>query len=340
MHERNGLSLDDIMLVPQFSPVKSRLDTDTTSYLTSKTKIKAPIMATNMATITEYPMMEAMNKVGGVGALHRFMDVKTQGEIVKKAKENGLSPVVASIGVGPEEFSRAYRLIKDGVDIILIDVAHGHSKNVLSQLKELKTTFPGVEYIVGNIATDKAASILMEYGADAVRVGIGGGANCTTRQVTGHGVPNLTALEMVVDARNAYEKNTGKYVPIILDGGIKNSGHIVKALALGADVACIGNLFAGTDETPGDVVDGYKKQYGMSSKDAQEIHKGGMKKGIAAEGITTLVPYKGSVVPIAEQLIGGVRSGLTYSGAYNVFDLRAKAEAMYISDASRGESKL
>jgi IMP dehydrogenase len=339
-----GYSLDDVLLEPQFSSIRSRLDTDTSTYLTDKTKISSPIMATNMSTITELDMMEVMNQVGGVGALHRFMKPYKSVQIVADAVNKKVNPVVSSIGIGDEEYHRATQLMKYGHSIILIDVAHGHSIGVVEQLAKLKQFNPNGEYIVGNIATGRAANDFINYGASALRVGIGGGSRCLTRTVTGHGVPNLTALLEVAKIRDKHYKNTGRYVPVIIDGGIKNSGDMVKALYFGADVICIGNLLAGTEETPGEKItrDGkhFKKYYGMASKEAQDTHRGGMKAGTASEGFSELVPYKGSAKPILEELIGGIRSGLTYSGARNIIMLRQKGKPIYISDASRGESKL
>lgn len=338
-----GLSLDDILLVPQFNPVKSRLDTDTTSRLTTDIKIGIPLMATNMSTVTEYSMAKTLSEYGGVGAVHRFNTVDDQQAIVAQLKESGVDNIVASIGVGADEITRAKELVSAGANVILIDVAHGHTQQVMEELRYLKEHVDA-QYIVGNIATGAAAKYFLEAGANGLRVGIGGGSRCTTRKVTGHGVPNLTALMDVVLARDIYLQDHMFYSSVIIDGGIKNSGDIVKALAFGADVACIGNLFAGTDEAPGDFIETtqgkFKKFYGMSSKDAQDIHKGGIKKGIAAEGFSELVPYKGSVRPIIEELVGGIRSGLTYSGAFNINELQERAEAVRLSVASQGESKL
>lgn len=340
--EITAYSLDDVMLIPQYNPITSRLDVDLSTVLTKNLLLKVPIMATNMATVTEVPMAKALYDNGGVGALHRFMDIKDQIKMVQDLKNGGVNPIVASIGVGDKEYIRAIELDQAGADAILIDVAHAHSSMVDEQLYKLKSV--GIETIVGNVATYDGAMHLLNSGADALRVGIGGGKNCTTRLVTGHGFPNLSALIQAANAREEYCNRNATYVPIIIDGGIKNSGDIVKALYFGADVACMGNMFAGTDESPGDILETehgvFKKHYGLSSKDAMDIHKGGKRSGIAPEGITTMVPYKGSVVPIIEDLIGGIRSGLTYSGAKDIMEFRDKGKAFLLSNASRTESKL
>lgn len=335
-------SLDDVMLIPKYNPIASRLDVDLSTVLTKNIPLQNPIMATNMATVTEVPMAKALNSKGGVGILHRFMSIDDQIKMVNELKKDGVKPVVASIGVGNKEYIRAIELDQAGVDAVLIDVAHGHSALVDEQLYKLKNV--GIETIVGNIATYDAAMHLLNSGADALRVGIGGGKNCTTRLVTGHGVPNLTALIQASMARDEFCNRNAVYIPIIIDGGIKNSGDIVKALYFGADIACMGNMFAGTDESPGELINSgngvFKKHYGLSSKDAMDTHKGGKREGIAAEGITTMVPHKGSVIPIIDELLGGIRSGLTYSGAKNIMDLRANGQAYLLSSASRAESKL
>jgi IMP dehydrogenase len=299
-------------------------------------------MATNMSSITEYLMMKAMNDLGGVGVLHRFMDSGRSQIIVKQSHKKNLCPVISSVGVGKEEYERAVKLIDIGVDALMIDVAHAHSRLVEEMIVNL-SLYKNVELIVGNVATSRGVSDLLNFGASAIRVGVGGGSRCLTRTVTGHGVPNLTAIIEAAKVRDKYFTNTQKYVPLILDGGIKNSGDMVKALYFGADIVSIGGLLAGTDETPGEIIfnefGADKKYYGMSSKDALTL-KGGKRNGIAAEGFSASVPYRGSVVPIIEELVGGIRSGLTYSGARNIMELRQKGEAMLISPAAQHESKM
>lgn len=338
-----GYSLDDVLLLPKHSSIKSRLDTNTRTRLTSGISIDIPIMSTNMSTVTEYDMANAMSSLGGIGAVHRFLPVDEQSAIVYKLAQKH-DNVMASIGVGLGEQKRAHRLIDAGANIILIDVAHAHTDSVAATLGELYQDTEDIQYVVGNIATYEAAKYILGFHPDGLRVGIGGGSRCTTRTVTGHGVPNLTALVDVVQARDEYLKETGKYVPVIIDGGIKNSGDIVKSLYFGADVACLGNLLAGTTEAPGEIIETeqgtFKKYYGMASKEAQDNHRNGLKEGTSAEGFSELVKYKGPVEPIINNLVGGIRSGLTYSGASNINELRDKGEAIQLSNASRAESKL
>ena len=339
-------SLDDILLKPQYSDINSRLDVDLSTKASRNFNLEIPIMATNMSTITESKMMILMSELGGVGVLHRFMPIFEQTKEVRKATSgNYLDSIknipMVSVGVGDVEFERVQELYKHGVRHFLIDVAHAHSEQVSKQLEKIKTEYSNVDVIVGNIATQEASEFFLERGVDGIRVGIGGGSRCTTRTVTGHGVPNLHALIETVYARDKYQhqQKHDSYIPIILDGGIKNSGDIVKALYFGADVACIGNLLAGTDATPGEperTAGGlFKKYYGMSSKDA-----GRVRDGITPEGFSASVPYKGSTRTVIEELVGGIRSGLTYSGARNIMELRRKGKAIYLSLAARMESKI
>lgn len=337
-----GYSLDDVLLRPKYSKVKSRLDTDISTRLTRNYTIKTPIIATNMSTITEYDMAKKMYELGGVGVIHRFMSIRDEEDIVKELKEDNVKPIVASIGVSDEDRERASHLVTAGVDILFIDVAHAYSESASKLLRLLKGIYD-VDVIIGNVATGEAVEDLIAAGADGIRVGIGGGNRCTTRIVTGHGVPNLTAIIEADEARNKYLKSKRIYIPLIIDGGIKTSGDIVKALYFGADVASIGYLLSGTDETPGDLVkngDGvFKKYYGMASKEAQD-NRGGIKPGITPEGTSALVPYQGNIKPIIEELTGGIRSGLTYSGAADIKELREVGEPILLSPASQKESKI
>ena len=336
-------SLDDILLEPQYSSIKSRLDVDIRTRVSTHYWLQAPIMTTNMSCITEKDMMVAAHSVGAGAALHRFLSVPEQCNQAREAKQAGVSPVIASIGVGDDEYRRAEQLMVYGTNVLLLDVAHAHTSMVYEQVENLQDRPVTVDLIVGNIATYDAAMQLLKRGVNGVRVGIGGGSKCITRTVTGHGVPNLTALLNVVKARDDYKKSTTAYVPVIIDGGIKNSGDIVKALYFGADVGCVGNVISATQETPGAVVmengQPCKKYYGMASKEAQDVHRNGLKIGTAPEGVSSLVPLKGSVIPILEELIGGIRSGFTYSGAMDIEELRERGKPMYLSTASQFESK-
>lgn len=340
---REAYSLDDVLLEPQYSNINSRLDTDVSTWLADGQRLNIPIIATNMSSISGVDMVKAMYDVGGMAILHRFMPVDEGIKAVKELKDYGVFPLATSIGVGGKERERGIKLLESGADTLLIDIAHGHSEKMGCQIKFFAKNYDA-NIIAGNVSTYDGAKFLMESGADVVRVGIGPGARCTTRTVTGHGVPNLTALEQVVKARSNYFSDSGRLVRVILDGGIKNSGDIVKALYFGADTVCLGNLLSGTDESPGEIFqDGdkmYKKYYGEASVDAQDYRGTGLKPGTAPEGFSAPVEYKGSVKPIVDRLVGGIRSGLTYSGARNIEELRLKGKHIYLSLASQSESKL
>jgi IMP dehydrogenase len=253
--------------------------------------------------------------------------------------------VGAAVGVGPENDERVDLLVKAGVDVIVVDTAHGHSQGVLNRVKWIKSNYPHVQVIGGNIATGEAALALVEHGADGVKVGIGPGSICTTRIVAGVGVPQITAIENVATAL----KGTG--VPLIADGGIRYSGDVSKALAAGANTVMMGSMFAGTEEAPGDVFlfqgRSFKSYRGMGSVGAmkdgaadryfQEDNSANVDK-LVPEGIEGQVPYKGSVLAIVHQLIGGVRASMGYCGCQTIAELHDKAEFVEITSAGVRES--
>ncbi len=256
--------------------------------------------------------------------------------------ENGKLLVGAAVGVGPDNDERIDLLVRAGVDVLIVDTAHGHSQGVLDRVKWTKLHFPHIQVVGGNIATAEAARALAEAGADAVKVGIGPGSICTTRIVAGVGVPQITAISNVVQAL----KGTG--VPVIADGGIRYSGDISKALAAGADTVMMGSMFAGTDEAPGEVIlfqgRSYKSYRGMGSigamseGSADRYFQDASSEKLVPEGIEGRVPYKGSVVPILYQMTGGVRSSLGYCGCANIDELHQRAEFVEISSAGMRES--
>ncbi len=256
--------------------------------------------------------------------------------------ENGKLLAGAAVGVGPDNDERIELLARAGVDVIVVDTAHGHSKGVLDRVKWAKLHYPHLQVVGGNIATADAAKALLDHGADAVKVGIGPGSICTTRIVAGVGVPQITAITNVVQAL----KGTG--VPVIADGGIRYSGDISKALAAGADTVMMGSMFAGTDEAPGEVIlfqgRSYKSYRGMGSigamseGSADRYFQDSTSEKLVPEGIEGRVPYKGSIVPILYQMTGGVRSSLGYCGCANIDELHERAEFVEISSAGMRES--
>lgn len=471
-----GLTFDDVLLIPQRSPVSSRLDVDTSAQLTANIRLQAPIISSNMDTVTEAKMAIAMARAGGIGIIHRFMTVEQQVrqvEIVKRAQgfmvehpytiaenatvaqarklmqahdvgglvvTNGgdklvglvtqrdvlLAPddlalvstvmtqpdriisatphttpaeaesilhehrleklpildergnlvgmitaqdlvkhkqhpestkdskgrlcVGAAIGVKPSEIKRAEALLAAGADVLVLDIAHGHADHCIEMVKRLCHEFPKAQIIAGNVATAEGARELAEAGADAIKVGIGPGSICTTRIVTGFGVPQLTAIMDSV----AGLQEAGIQVPVIADGGIKTSGDLVKALAAGASTVMIGSLFAGCEEAPGSPVirDGqkFKVVRGMASLGAaigrRAVETGSDESAespadwdkVVPEGVEAVVPYRGHVEEIIYQLVGGLRSGLSYGGARTIQELQKKAEFIEISAAGVRES--
>lgn len=294
-----------------------------------------------MDTVTESGMAIAIAQSGGIGIIHRFLPIEKEVEEVKNVKKAGFK-VGAAIGIRNDYLDRTKALIKAGVDVLVIDIAHGHSIFLLKVLKELVKKFPKTEFIAGNVATAEATLDLIRHGAAAVKVGIGPGALCTTRIVTGAGVPQLTAIDECVQAAQEHK------IPIIADGGIRTSGDITKALAVGASSVMIGSLFAGCDESPALVFYRNNKKYkltrGMASlmanHDRQRIDDKVKKdlKSYAAEGVEAVVPYRGSVVDLIKQLMGGVSSGFSYCGAHDLKELWEKAEFIQITQSSLIES--
>ncbi len=328
-----GLTFDDVLIVPAKSEVRSRRDPQLTSQLTRKISIETPIIAANMDTVTEAEMAIAMNKLGGVGILHRFVSIDEQVVFVQKVKASGAQVLSASIGVNTDYQERANALVKAGVNVMTIDIAHGHSVAMTDVMKWLKDTHPHVEIIAGNMAMPEAARDLIEAGADAIKVGIGPGSMCTTRIITGCGVPQLTAIALCAEVAQDYG------VPVIADGGIKTSGDIVKAFAAGASTVMLGSMLSGTIETPGEIQHGRKQYRGMASKSAQVTWRGGVPEGMAPEGESTFVNVKGHVKDVVLELTGGIRSGMSYVNATSVAEIKEKARFIEMSSAGYSESR-
>lgn len=336
---QEALTFDDVLLVPQFSSVLPS-DTDTSTKLGSL-NLKIPILSAAMDTVTEARLAQAIAIAGGVGVIHKSMSPEQQAEQVRQVKAANLF-VGASIGIGEDGQMRADLLGAAGVDMIVVDTAHGHTQLVIECVDRLKQKYPSLVVVAGNIVTAEAALALAKVGADVVKVGIGPGSICTTRIVAGVGYPQLTAVQNVASALK------GTLTSVIADGGIRFSGDIVKALAAGAHAVMLGGLFAGTDESPGEVqiIDGqsYKSYRGMGSAAAAKAgsadryfqHK--QKGKFTEEGADGFRPYSGSVQDVLEPLVGGLRLGMGYLGAKNIADLQAKAQFVKITAAGRAES--
>jgi IMP dehydrogenase len=331
--KERGLTFDDVLMIPRKSEVRSRKDPGLKTQVTKNISIDIPIVSANMDTVTESGMAIALHNLGGLGILHRFMSIEQQLHEVQLVKKAGAKNISASIGVNADFKERANQLISAGVNIVTIDIAHGHSIQMMETLKWLKDTYPKIEVIAGNLATPEAARDLIEAGADAIKVGIGPGSMCTTRIITGCGVPQLTAIALCTEVAEAYK------VPVIADGGIRTSGDIVKALAAGASCVMLGSMLSGTLETPGDIINGLKQYRGMASKSAQVSWRGEVPTGMAPEGESTTVNVKGPVAVVIHELLGGIRSGMSYVNANTIKEIRENAQFMEMTPNGISESR-
>ncbi len=319
-------SFGDVLLKPQKSDISSRSEIDLSSELGGKT-YGLPIMSSPMDTVTESEMSVTMAEFGGLGVVHRYCSIEDQCKMV------GFGSKAAAIGVSEDMMPRSAALLEAGTKVFCVDVAHGDHTLVERALKSLRDKFgEDIAIIAGNAATKKGYNDLSSWGADAVRVGIGGGSICSTRIQTGHGIPTFQSILYCSAAK-------GK-AKIVADGGIKTAGDIVKAYAAGADFVMLGSMLAGTKEAPGVTFQGndgskYKVYRGMASKEAQYDWRG---EARSLEGISTTIPYKGSVVKILKELEQNIRSGLSYSGARNLKDLRKVAKFVKQSQSGQSES--
>jgi len=465
IRQRKGLTFDDVLLVPQYSPIRSRRDVSTETLLLPDFRLHIPLISSNMDTVTESEMAMAMAHAGGIGIIHRFMTIERMAQEVRRVKraenlvienpvtispsasiaearqvmqeqriggllvldheqrligiltkrdvvfeddatrlvhelmttevitappettlqeaklichrakveklplvnkagqvtglittkdwgrriqhpnatkdEKGRLRVGVAIGVKLGEKERAAAVVEAGADVLVLDIAHGHSTNALDMMAFLKREFPQIPLIAGNVATGEGTKALIDAGADAIKVGVGPGSICITRVITGFGMPQITAI------MDSYEEAHKAGIPIIADGGIRTSGDITKALAAGAHTVMIGSLFAGTRESPGRIMQKkgrrYKVTRGMASlgatmgrtdKQAEQDWN-----SVVPEGVEAMVPYRGSIGGLLTQLVGGVRSGLSYAGARNINELHEKAEFIEMSGAGLNESK-
>ena len=340
---KEALTFDDVTLAPNYSEILPS-EADTTVSLTNHFKLKIPLLSSAMDTVTESKMAIAIAKAGGIGVIHRNLDIKTQVSEIRKVKKYSLK-VGAAVGASEKEFIRAKEIINEGVDLIVVDTAHGHTKKVGEIIKYIKKSKNNkIALCAGNIATPEAAKFLIKLGVDIIKVGIGPGSICTTRLVAGIGVPQLSAILAV---RNGIKN---KKVKIISDGGIKYSGDLAKAFAAGADAVMIGSLFAGTNETPGKLI----KKNGKLFKSFRGMGSvGAMNKGSAdryfqkkqkdmskyvPEGVEGFVKYKGDVGSIIYKLVGGLKSSMGYLGSKNIIGLRNKPHFVKITKAGFYES--
>lgn len=470
MEFREGLTFDDVLLVPKFSDITSRSQTNLETKLSRNISLNIPLVSANMDTVTESGMAVAMAREGGLGIIHRFLTIEEEANEVLKVKRSGsvmienpyfISPtqtvkdairymkekgvsgllvtdsesklagiltrrdvmfesestqlvkdvmtkdvvtakpglsldeakeilrknrieklplvdesnhikglittkditnienypvaskdkkgrplVGAAVGVKGDFMDRTESLLEAGADVIVVDIAHGHSENAVNTIRHIKKAFPDSELIAGNVATAAGAEELIKAGVDAVKVGVGSGSICITRVVTGSGVPQLTA---VLDCAKVGRQHD---IPIISDGGIRTSGDVTKALAAGASSVMVGSILGGTDESPGSFISKNGKRFkiyrGMASfyaslgRKSKEIGHVSIEDDLndyVAEGVEAMVPYKGSVADILKQLTGGVRSGLSYCGAHTIKQMQENAEFIKMSGAGFAESQ-
>ena len=355
---KEAYTFDDLLLVPAKSSVVPA-QVDIKSRLTDKITLNIPIVSAAMDTVTEEAMATMLAKLGGLGFIHKNMTVEQQATMIANVKNSevdkeafpeanvdgqGQLRVGAAVGVGETTLERVKALVDAGVDIITVDSAHGHSDGVINTVRIIREAYPELDIVGGNIVTAQGATDLIYAGANVIKVGVGPGSICTTRVVSGVGVPQLTAVNDVYQVAKQYG------VGVIADGGIKLSGDIAKALAAGANCVMLGGLLAGSEETPGEVLEVFGKRVksyiGMGSLTAMQrgssdrYFQGGVKElsKLVPEGIEATVPYKGSITDVIYQMLGGVRSGMGYCGCATINEMHSKAQFVKITAPGLRES--
>ena len=323
------VTFDDVLLQPQYSEIISRKSIDIGSSLSENIMLDLPIIAAPMDTVTNSYLINQMNKQGAMGVLHRYNSTHDQVRALKTI--DGLK--AAAVGVTGDYADRALKLVEAGASVVCVDVAHAHHALVKHALKVLRNTIGhDIHIMVGNVATLQAFNDLADWGADSIKVGIGGGSICSTRIQTGHGIPTLQSV------MNCSQSD--RDVKLIADGGIKNSGDMVKALAAGADFVMVGSLIAGTIEAPGESITingrAYKKYRGMASVEAQIDWRG---HSSSIEGVSQMIPAKGRLEKVLNNLEAGIRSGFSYTGALNIVELQSKAKFIKQTSAGLYESR-
>ena len=356
---KKTLTYDDVQIVPKYSELEHRGDINLNTKLTKNSKLRIPIVASPMDSITEYEMAYAMWNFGGIGFIHRFMSIEAQSnmvgtlkkeiqiawdgtkqlEVSDETREWFENPLIgAAIGITRDYVERTKELVFSGCNVILIDVAHGHHKLVKEALGRLKNEVEGeFEIIAGCVATGEGTKDLCEWGADAIRVGIGNGSLCETRLRTGVGIPQVSAIIDCVTIADSYD------VPIIADGGVRTVGDVCKGLGCGADSIMLGSLLSGTKETPGEIEkigewpneQLFKKYRGSASLDSK-LDRGEDKN---VEGNSKVVPYKGKIRRILGDIIDGIRSSCSYVGASSLEEFRSLVEFVEVTGAGQVEAR-
>jgi len=339
-----ALDFDDVLLVPQRSTIKSRNDVSLATQITPSIKLDFPLTSTNMDCVTGVDMALTMSRYGSISFYPRFQTIKDQVADIKsilKQKQRA----IPSVGIKPTEHDRVKALVEIGIKTIFIDVAHAHLESCLDFIKQTKKEYKKLEIIVGVISTYQAAHDLFSLGVDAVHVGVAPGSICSTRVVTGHGMPQITAILEVSKAASKF----GKYV--IANGGMRNSGDVIKALAAGAHAVTVGNILAGTDEAPGKIITRqgckYKAYNGSTSQVEKNKHAKNNPKDkkknytLHVEGIAGFVPYKGQISNILNQYAASIRSGFSYSNAHDIWQLHDNARFVRVTKniSSRNQNR-
>lgn len=326
---RKGYTFDDIALVPQFNNIPSRTHPNLESWLTRSRKIAIPLLASNMESVINEELATCLIEEGSLPIFHRYASYEKQKEWVEKFGGR------CFLSVGLQDLEQVHRLVHLGPGGLCIDVAHGHSDRMCHFIEAIKKEYPNLDLIAGNVCTSMAYHDLVNAGADAVKVGIGPGAACTTRRVTGFGLPQFTAIRECASVANKLR------IPMIADGGIKSSREMILALAAGASSVMCGQLFAAAQESnaPKRVEEGiaFANYRGQASTSFQEEVYGGVKEKTVAEGVECWIPITGSAKEVINRLLGGLRSGMTYGGARNLKELQRKAEFVEVTVTYRGE---
>ena len=338
--EKKVISFDDVILVPQYSDITTRSSIDTSTKIKNSNKeikFDIPIISSPMSTVTEAHMCNAIRRLGGLGIIHRYNTIEFQTKLLGFVNDEETKS--ASIGITADYKERLSSLVSKGLKIVCLDVAHGDHIMMESALSYIRSEYPELFVIAGNVATGKGYRRLSDWGAHAVRTSVGSGSICTTRIQTGHGIPTISAVMDCYEEKKDVLNEGGEPALIIADGGIKNSGDVVKSLAAGADLVMLGSMLSGTKETPGKVIldnEGNKiKRYnGMASKAAQKTWKGSYS---SIEGVSSYVSYKGTVSKVVNEIMSNVRSGMSYSGVSNLDQLRSDSIAVIQTSSSHTE---